>query len=192
LLRSIASISRFSGFFFVLCILMSFCFPMSRFFALCLRVLCNLSPVLCSLSSIQRSTISFSLLCLPSSFLFHLCSIPYPSPLFPYPMSSGVPLLLTSVYLFLLFLLLLASLSVVVGFVCAGIPAFAGVLYCVGGPVVAFIPAVPCFSAVVSSYNDAVILNVCLGCWRYCCCLCHCYCWRPDSGRHPCCCWRSF
>jgi hypothetical protein len=41
--------------------------------------------------------------------------------------SSGVPLLLTSVHLFLLFLLLLASLPAVAGSVCAGILAFAGV-----------------------------------------------------------------
>jgi hypothetical protein len=47
---------------------------------------------------------------------------------------------LTSVHLFQLFLLLLASLPAVAGSVCAGILAFAGP-YCVGGSVVAIIPA---------------------------------------------------
>ncbi len=62
--------------------------------------------------------------------------------------------------------------------------------YCVGGRAVAFIPAAACFSAVVSSHDIAVIINVAC-CWRYCCCLCHCCCLHPDSGRHSCCCWRS-
>ncbi len=69
-------------------------------------------------------------------------------------------------------------------------PCFCWRPYCVGGPVVAFIPAVPCFSAVVSGHDDVVILNVAC-CWRYCCCLSHCYCWHPDRGTHPCCCWCS-
>jgi len=37
--------------------------------------------------------------------------------------------------------------------------------YCVGGPVFTFIPAVACFSAVVSGHDNAVILNV-VCCWR--------------------------
>ncbi len=69
-------------------------------------------------------------------------------------------------------------------------PCFCWRPYCVGGPVVVFIPAVPCFSAVVSGHDDAVILNVAC-CWLYCCCLCHCYCLHPDIGKHPCCCWCS-
>ncbi len=44
--------------------------------------------------------------------------------------------------------------------------------YSVGGPVVAFIPAVACVTAVVSDHDIAVILNVAC-CWCYCCCLCH-------------------
>jgi hypothetical protein len=135
------------------------------------------------------SIISFPWIKADSAFLHLIGGLHYHSPLFPYPMSSGVPLLLTSVHLFLLFLLLLASLPAVASFVCAGILAFASP-YCVGGSVVATIPAVPCFSAVVSGHDDAVILYVAC-CWSYCCCLCRCYCWHSDRGTHPCCCWCS-
>jgi hypothetical protein len=76
--------------------------------------------------SAMVSVISLPWIKADSAFLHLIGGIHYLSLLFPYPVSSGVPLLLTSVHLFLLFLLLLASLSAVAGFVCAGIPAFAG------------------------------------------------------------------
>jgi hypothetical protein len=73
------------------------------------------------------SVISLPWVKVNSAFLHLIGGIHYLSSLFPYPMSSGVPLLLTFVQLFLLFLLLLASLPAVARFVCASIPAFAGV-----------------------------------------------------------------
>ncbi len=48
-------------------------------------------------------------------------------------------------------------------------PCFCLRSYCVGRPVVAFIPAV------VGSHAFAVILAVAY-CWRHCCCLHSCYC----------------
>ncbi len=45
-------------------------------------------------------------------------------------------------------------------------PCFCCCLYCVGGPVVAFIPAVACFPAVVNGHDIAVILAVTC-CWCY-------------------------
>ncbi len=89
--------------------------------------------------------------------------------------------------MFLLSLLLFASLHA--GFTFCKHPCFWWRPYCVGGPVVAFIPAVACFPAVVSGHDIAVILKVAC-CWRYCCCLCHCCCLHPDSGKHSCCSWR--
>ncbi len=50
--------------------------------------------------------------------------------------------------------------------------------YFVGGPVVAFLPAVACIPADVSSHDIAVIINV-VCCWHYCCWLCHCCCLHP-------------
>ncbi len=79
--------------------------------------------------------------------------------------------------------------------------------YCVGHPVVAFIPAVASFSAALGSHAIAVILAVAY-CWRHCCFLLSCwywhscYCWRPLCSWcyhccwpscwcwHSCCCWR--
>jgi hypothetical protein len=106
---------------------------------------------------------------------------------------AGLPSAVDAV-MFLLSLLLLASLHAVAGFtVFARIPAFDGVQAVLvhGGPVVAFIPAVACIPAVVRGHDIAVILNVAC-CWRYCCGLCHCCCLHPDCGRHSCCCWWPF
>jgi len=62
---------------------------------------------------------------------------------------------------------------------------------CVGGPVVAFIPAVACNPVVMSDHYIAVILSVAC-CWCYCCCLRHCSCLHPNCDKHSCCCWRPF
>jgi hypothetical protein len=61
----------------------------------------------------------------------------------------------------------------------------------VGGPVVAYIPAVARIAAVVSGHDIAVILAVACG-WSYCCCLRLCCCLHPNSGRYFCCCLRPF
>jgi len=71
----------------------------------------------------------------------------------------GLPSAVDAV-MFLLSLLLLASLYAVAGFtVFCKHPCFYWRPYCVGGPVVAFIPAVACVPAVVSGHDIAVILN---------------------------------
>jgi hypothetical protein len=86
--------------------------------------------------------------------------------------------------MFLLSLLLLASLYTVIGFtVFASIPCFWWRPYCVGGPVVAYIPAV------VSGHDIDVILNAACW-WRCCCCLCHWCSLNLDCSKHSCCCWR--
>jgi hypothetical protein len=53
-------------------------------------------------------------------------------------------------------------------------------LFCVRGPVVAFISAIACISAVVSSHASVAVAF----CWRHLYCLHPCFCW------HSCCCWQ--
>jgi hypothetical protein len=70
----------------------------------------------------------------------------------------------------------------------AVVPAAAAISdpYCVGCPVVTFIPAVACVPAVVSSHDIAVILAV------DCCLRGHCCYLHPNCDRYSCCCWDPF